>query len=211
MDTKKCRCCKAEKPLTSFYRKKASTDGFNPYCKPCAIEKIKIYREQNIEKIRLKHKAWRIANKEKIKENQKKWYAKNPNYQRESYLKNSNKRKEHSAKWRRENPEKVKEIRLKFKEKSRNQQYFRDYGITVEQYVSIVQKQGGGCAICGATKSHNGNRLAVDHCHDTGMVRGVLCDHCNRAIGLLGDTSEKIKSAFLYLKTAERKARVRFE
>jgi hypothetical protein len=79
------------------------------------------------------------------------------------------------------------------------------YGITVEQYEELLQRQGGGCAICGSTeprgrqRSYHRRNFAVDHCHETGEVRGLLCFPCNAAIGQLGDTVEHVQSAVRYL------------
>jgi len=57
----------------------------------------------------------------------------------------------------------------------------RDFGITIEEYDAMLTKQGGVCAIC--KRPPNKNRLAVDHDHTTGEVRGLLCPSCNRAVG----------------------------
>lgn len=80
------------------------------------------------------------------------------------------------------------------------------YGITVERYDEILASQGGVCAICGqASRQTHGTTgttfsLSVDHCHDSGRVRGILCNDCNRAIGLLGDNIELLERAIRYLK-----------
>lgn len=79
----------------------------------------------------------------------------------------------------------------------------RKFGITVDQYDSILLSQNNGCAICGDSKNRGGNRLAVDHDHDTGRVRGLLCHRCNTAIGLFSDDIELLKSAIYYLIRSE--------
>ncbi len=77
----------------------------------------------------------------------------------------------------------------------------RRYGINGEEYDRMLISQNGGCAICGANKEQNrGQFLAVDHCHRTGNVRGLLCHLCNRAIGLLKDNPAVIERAAEYLK-----------
>jgi len=64
----------------------------------------------------------------------------------------------------------------------------------------MEQAQGGVCAICGKPEATaRTKRLCVDHCHETGKVRGLLCSHCNRAIGLLGDSCAILASAITYL------------
>lgn len=76
------------------------------------------------------------------------------------------------------------------------------YGITKEQYDEMLSRQGGLCAICGSDDgaSAKGTKtFSVDHCHETGVVRGLLCNGCNRAIGLLKDNVAVLQSAIKYL------------
>lgn len=72
------------------------------------------------------------------------------------------------------------------------------YGITPEEYDSMLDSQGGCCAICGRTPTPS-RRLAVDHDHTTGVVRGLLCTACNVGIGFLGDNHQSVSSAVAYL------------
>ena len=60
----------------------------------------------------------------------------------------------------------------------------RYYGITLEQFDSMLEAQGGVCAICGSV-NHNGRRLDIDHNHKTGKIRGLLCQACNIRLGFL--------------------------
>jgi len=74
-------------------------------------------------------------------------------------------------------------------------------GTTGEKYQMLYELQGGKCAICQTTAGHitkNGNvaRLALDHCHETGKPRGLLCNKCNRGIGYL---KNNLDSAVSYL------------
>jgi hypothetical protein len=79
------------------------------------------------------------------------------------------------------------------------------FGINIEQYQKMFDEQNGCCAVCGETeteihpRSGRLRRLAVDHCHKTGKVRGLLCNNCNRAIGLLKDDPTVLRSAINYL------------
>lgn len=73
----------------------------------------------------------------------------------------------------------------------------RCYGITPEEYDKILHEQGGTCAICHGIESVG--RLAVDHCHSTGKVRGLLCTNCNQAIGKLKDDTQLLRNAINYL------------
>lgn len=72
------------------------------------------------------------------------------------------------------------------------------YGITVEEYDRLLVLQEGVCAIC-KRPCPSGKRLAVDHSHETGEVRGLLCRKCNRGIGLFHDSLDLLKSALTYL------------
>lgn len=73
------------------------------------------------------------------------------------------------------------------------------FGINIEEYNALLASQNGGCAICGKSPEHNKKRLAVDHCHSSNKVRGLLCSPCNQAIGLFRDSAELLQSAILYL------------
>jgi hypothetical protein len=58
----------------------------------------------------------------------------------------------------------------------------RLYGITVEQYDQLLEKQGNSCPICQRDRSHFKTNLCVDHNHTTGEIRGLLCGYCNRRL-----------------------------
>lgn len=88
---------------------------------------------------------------------------------------------------------------------SANGQRARRYGITVDDILAMEDEQGGLCAICGKPETSKGNNqqvksLSIDHDHETGEVRGLLCNNCNRAIGLLGDSVDTLLSAIQYLR-----------
>lgn len=80
------------------------------------------------------------------------------------------------------------------------------YGITEVEYAQMVVDQNGKCAICGNEESAShgltGTRfsLSIDHDHTTGQVWGLLCQKCNRAIGLLGDDADTLIKAAKYLR-----------
>lgn len=66
----------------------------------------------------------------------------------------------------------------------RDRQYRVRYGITLADYDKMLSEQGGRCKICDADKAGNaGQCFAVDHCHKTGKVRGLLCIKCNARLG----------------------------
>jgi len=86
----------------------------------------------------------------------------------------------------------------------RRRRNLRSYGLTEDQYLALLKKQGGGCAICGATEpGRKGDRnFCVDHDHRTGAMRGLLCHCCNQAIGHLKDSPDFCRKAANYLETS---------
>lgn len=89
--------------------------------------------------------------------------------------------------------------------KGRNHYYKRKYGITEQRYEEMKEEQEHKCAICEGDGfllgSHNNHHetLCVDHDHNTGKVRELLCHNCNRALGLLRDDSKLLQRALDYL------------
>lgn len=85
----------------------------------------------------------------------------------------------------------------------RDQWFRKQYGISLKEYDALLKKQGRKCAVCSAKSGETRiKRLAVDHCHETNVVRGLLCQRCNRAIGLLGDDRAILEKAIVYLSRA---------
>src|SRR5262245_54369045 len=75
------------------------------------------------------------------------------------------------------------------------------YGITQAEYDRLLASQKGGCALCGAPFATKTKMpLHVDHCRETGRIRGLLCTRHNQALGLLGDTVTSLERALRYLK-----------
>jgi len=73
------------------------------------------------------------------------------------------------------------------------------YGMTGEEYTHLLITQNSVCALC-ALPPRGRRRLAVDHCHETGRVRGLLCFSCNTALGTLGDSTDSLERVLKYLK-----------
>lgn len=78
----------------------------------------------------------------------------------------------------------------------------RLYGISVETYLDILGAQNGVCKICN-NDCKTKYSLSVDHNHQTGKVRGLLCNRCNRAIGMFEDSPHLLRSAAKYLEDME--------
>ena len=103
----------------------------------------------------------------------------------------------YNKKWREQNKEK---LALWNETKERSNRIRRTYGITEEQYNNLSEIQNHCCAICKTHKNELPKPLYVDHCHDTGTIRGLLCQKCNSGIGLLKDSIEILENAVSYLK-----------
>ena len=127
-----------------------------------------------------------------------KFRKKNPEYHKKVYKR----KKEREPNYYREMNAKV---RKKAKEKNPN--YYREinlktnYGITLDDYNNLLEKQNYRCAICNKHNSDNNKKnLFVDHCHKTGIIRGLLCSNCNSGLALLGDNFESVEKTLEYLK-----------
>jgi hypothetical protein len=107
------------------------------------------------------------------------------------------KRSEEKAAYYQANKEKMKEQVMRAK-------MYRKYGITIEEYDAMYADQNGVCAICNQPESLmlRGaiKRLAIDHCHETGKIRGLLCFSCNTALGSFKDDPAIITAALSYLR-----------
>jgi Recombination endonuclease VII len=106
--------------------------------------------------------------------------------------------------WRKKNPEKAKEQSRKARERhpDKSRKFFlKDlYGMTIEQYNLLFEKQQGKCAICERHQSELTKRLHVDHNHNTGKTRGLLCHYCNTALGSFKEDITLLNKAIEYLK-----------
>lgn len=116
--------------------------------------------------------------------------------------------------WNKNNPESRKKSQEKYRQTDKYRYSYvsshlkRTYGITYENYLEIYKSQGEVCAICGRTelrRSYENKReqllpLFVDHCHTSGVVRGLLCSKCNTGLGMFEDNKQSLSKAISYLK-----------
>lgn len=96
---------------------------------------------------------------------------------------------------RKENPERYR--------KYKHDTHLRsNYGVSPERYQEMLAAAHGQCRICKSAEPGGGKRnFAVDHCHETGVVRGLLCNRCNRALGMFGDSADTLRAAAAYLES----------
>lgn len=167
-----CRDCGEAKPLDAFYLV-GPTSRPHSYCRDCCNSRGRAHRRANpgLNAQRLRERYW--ANVEETRQK--------------------------SREYRQRDPERARAHDRRRQESVRAKKLAAKYGLTVEQYAEMYQQQGGVCAICSQT-DRQGHRLAVDHCHATGAVRGLLCHACNVAIGLLRDDPSLLDAASRYLR-----------
>jgi hypothetical protein len=98
--------------------------------------------------------------------------------------------------------EKRRQYNAKTKHHAQEYQLKKKFGIDANQYDKLLLSQNGKCAICETPKCRYNRRFAVDHDHNTGQIRGLLCGQCNTAIGLLQSDSNPavIEKAVTYLR-----------
>ena len=120
---------------------------------------------------------------------------------------NKERRAEYNKRYRQNHPEKVRETNrrnnARYREGDIRRRYHlkSTYGISIEHYEQLLEKQGGVCAVCG-TSNWGGayGKPHIDHDHKTGVVRGILCVRCNVAIGLMGDSPDRALEIISYLR-----------
>lgn len=86
--------------------------------------------------------------------------------------------------------------------------YYNKYNISQEEYNFLFSHQNGKCKICGVHQTDLIKKLVVDHCHETGHVRGLLCNHCNSGLGFFKDRIESLEKAIRYLKETSNESKI---
>ena len=137
------------------------------------------WRRANRAKVRSAAKKWRVANRDKDSEAARKYYAANQEKMRAA-----------QKRYRSANAAKLSAYQRK-----------RKYGIEAN-VPAMLAAQGGKCACC-ATTLLPGKDTCADHCHETGLIRGLLCRKCNLAIGLVADSPETLDNMAAYLRKAQ--------
>lgn len=122
-------------------------------------------------------------------------------YSKQWYLKNKSKAIKRNTKWALDNKDKALEYQKKYwkTDKGHSIHLKRKFGITVQDYLELFNKQKGCCAICKKHQFKFKRKLAVDHDHKTGKIRKLLCEHCNRGLGAFYDKSRLLQKAIVYL------------
>lgn len=112
------------------------------------------------------------------------------------YVADPERRKAYVKKWQAENPDR------RWKASRKNK--LKGYGLTLDEYDAMLNRQGGRCAICQTDVPGRGRKMfSVDHDHKTGAVRGLVCGACNQGLGCFRDNPESLAAAMRYLATTD--------
>lgn len=177
MENKLCMICGLSKSISDFCITVAGNVGSR--CVVCvrkfnALKSAK-YRSVNPLRHKLLLREWKDKNRDRIRQ-----------LDREKYARHPEKKRENERLRRKRNPDKFLEKDLQ-----------RYCNITLVEYNNLLTRQEALCAIC--RKPPVKKRLAVDHCHKTGKIRGLLCDACNTSLGKFHDNPSIIRAAAEYV------------
>lgn len=144
-------------------------------------------------------KEWREKNRDRVLSYDKERYQ-NPErkaatLKRASEYSKTDKRK----KWKEDNKEKIAIKIREYRQKNKIKARIRTYNLTVEEHDRMYEQQEGQCCICSIHSSELSRPLNVDHCHKTGIVRSLLCQNCNSALGMVGEDILIIENLINYL------------
>jgi len=201
-----CTICNIKKELTEFYRSKYMKDGRASQCKKCDnTRKYELKRRISKEK-GAKEKISTLLARELFIKNLKRcpsckeikpltafYTCGNHNNGYASYCIIC------STTIKRNRPKAERQTAYqKYKKTIRNENLIKKFGITLDEYNRMLTSQGGVCKICGKVEKTNKD-LAVDHCHNTNKIRGLLCSSCNIGIGCFKESINTLKIAIKYL------------
>ena len=195
---KKCPRCGETKDVDEFRSRETSGGRAKPssYCRPCerAYQREWAARPESAEIKRAYKQRYRERHPDRVRT------ARRANYEREDPAH----RIERARAWREANPDKIKEYARR--DSRRWDRLRRTHGISREDYEALYAAQEGRCPICGTElpdavvrRGETATRPHVDHCHETGRVRGILCGPCNQGIGLMHDDAAIVQAAVDYL------------
>lgn len=188
---KVCTTCNQWKSVSEFYSHPSSVTGLSVSCKHC-VDRCEDTRIQKTDKPVIRQQN--IRDNKKWCPSCKQWKSFDDFY---TIIPVGN-RSPYSSYCKK--CDRLKAKQYKTPEWYRTQNYKRFYGITIEDYDQMFEDQVGCCTICGTKEPGNtGKHFHVDHDHETGIIRGLLCSHCNTALGLFKDNIESLEAAIQYL------------
>jgi hypothetical protein len=183
--------------------------------KPEVLKARRANDPEYAERVRNYSRKWREANLEKARELDVKKASSKRSESRDAYnaymrdwtAKNKDRLNAERREQRANDPERTKRDNERRKkahhadpDKKRNAVLKRTYGITLKEYRQLYDLQEGKCAICECDRPDSGtDGLVVDHCHDSGLVRKLLCAYCNTGLGQFKDDVSLLQKAIEYL------------
>lgn len=199
--TKRCRDCGRDKPLEEFWRNASSPDGRATYCIPCfkVRNRAAAERRASREGRPIREQSMRPTN---IPDNQR--YC--PSCQQvlpiEEFVRNRRTKSGFGSYCRPCQRAKVAESVKRRHGTTRHYHLKRRYGLGADEVLAMLEVQDSACLVC--RRRITVETSHVDHDHDTGSVRGILCFGCNGGLGQFGDDPEVLVRAARYLLTAAR-------
>lgn len=207
---KTCKICDITKPLTEFHKDKSKVDGLNFYCKPCHIKKQKEYMKKGPKN--LVPRQWNKDGKKCSRCKEVKPITEfHKSTLRYDGLDNRCKKCSYELHddWRRNNLDKVaagqRAKYAKDPERFKDYEKKRNYGMSSGDFASMLIKQNNKCAICCSSDPGGKGAFHVDHCHASGIIRGLLCHNCNVGLGHFKSNPEFLQQAVRYLFSAKRR------
>lgn len=221
-----CRDCGKDLPLDAFLsrdrvsKRAGSAEWYPDECKGCRRRRLSRLSAKRCY-ARDPENTWQKRNPEKTRAQRRRYHERHPGRSKEWAERNPEKakaiqsrssrryRERHPEKanaWAKRNPEKVREAVRRWDKKHpdkraashRRHWLKKRYGLSESEFAEMVATQAGGCAICGSTE-----KLGVDHNHQSGAIRGILCTSCNSALGFLVDQPDLFEIALAYLERGE--------
>lgn len=186
---KRCCRCKEWKPFGEFHKNSTKPDGHSARCKICSSEYSKAYYSTHKEYLNSRYMNSDEATRERRKEASRQWY-----------IENKEKRIAQSLQWQADNLQRAKAAQKRYSKRKADNKRLRKYNVSRAGFEYLKDQQGKVCAICKAS-FESLNRVCIDHCHTTEVVRGILCSHCNSGLGFFRDNAQFLSAAITYLKT----------
>lgn len=177
------------------------------------------YRARNRERLNEGAREQYAVKRDRIAERKRAAYAKRRDQDPDAHRAKQREKydvygRDYAQAWARANPDKVARNRKKWRaqnaKRAKELHLLSRFGLDAAAYDEMLAGQNGVCAICGRPewrvdkRTEKPRALAVDHCHDTGRVRGLLCFSCNVAVGFLENSPEFAEAAAQYLRRGDR-------
>lgn len=193
-----CKGCERTLPRTNFSpRKERGPEAVRSKCKECNSAATAAYVADHLDERKAYAKQHKSDNRAYYSQKERERVALNPERKREQdriwRMNNKDKVADAQRRWRSENPEKVAH--------AKRRDALSRHGITIEDYDQMLASQDYVCKICGSSDTGSAKKkyFSVDHCHDTGVVRGLLCQGCNSGLGHFKDDIVFLQAAIDYL------------